>query len=188
MSDEPLPALPRPTAGSAADHAHYRRVLGHFATGVVAVVGRDTVTGEPVGMVANSFVPVSASPPLISFCMARTSSSWPRMRGGGRIGVVVLSDTQRAVSARLASRDRDKFRDLEWTDSPTGLPLPAGGLARLECEIAAELPAGDHEIVLCRVARTVLLPCDEGPLLSYRGDYGAFDTEQDAPADPADAA
>ncbi|MEW1551661.1 flavin reductase family protein [Streptomyces tsukubensis] len=187
MSDEQPPGAARATkTASAADHAHYRRVLGHFATGVVAVVGRDTATGEPVGMVANSFVPASASPPLISLCIARTSSSWPRIRDGGRIGVVVLSETQRAVSAGLAGRSRDKFRDLEWTDSPGGLPVPVGGLAEMECEVAAELPAGDHEIVLCRVVRTELLPCDEGPLLSYRGGYGAFGAEQDAAAvDPA---
>ncbi|MGW1279932.1 flavin reductase family protein [Streptomyces tsukubensis] len=187
MSDEPPPGTARATkTASAADHAHYRTVLGHFATGVVAVVGRDTATGEPVGMVANSFVLASASPPLISFCMARTSSSWPRMRGSGRIGVVVLSEAQRAVSAGLAGRGRDKFRDLEWTESPSGLPVPVGGLAELECEVTAELPAGDHEIVLCRVVRTELLPCDEGPLLSYRGGYGAFGTEQGgAAADPA---
>ncbi|MGV9316748.1 flavin reductase family protein [Streptomyces sp. NPDC003691] len=180
MSDEPSAAVPG-APPAATDHAHYRRVLGHFATGIVAVVGRDPATGEPVGMVANSFVLASGSPPLVSFCMARTSSSWPRMRGGGRIGVVVLSSAQRAVSTGLAGRGRDKFRHLEWTDSPSGLPVPVGGLATLECEVTAELPAGDHEIVLCRVARTDLRSCDEGPLLSYRGGYGAFFGATDAP-------
>lgn len=57
-----------------------RNVLGRFATGVVAVASQDPVTGVRSGLAANSFCSVSLDPPLVSFCVAETSTSWPRIR------------------------------------------------------------------------------------------------------------
>ncbi|MEU0990961.1 flavin reductase family protein [Streptomyces sp. NPDC005953] len=150
-----------------------RSVLGRFATGVIAVAAQDPVSGQRSGLAANSFSSVSLDPPLVSFCVAHTSTSWPALRSAGLLGISILRADQREAAARLAQRGGDKFRDLPWDRSPGGAPVLAGALAWLECAIEAEHPAGDHVIVVCRVL--TLDASGEGePLLFFRGAFGGF--------------
>lgn len=147
-----------------------RNVLGRFATGVVAVAGRDPVTGRRSGLVANSFCSVSLEPPLVSFCVAHTSTSWPRIRSAGVLAVSILGAGQREAATRLATPGGDKFTGLPWLESPGGAPILDGALAWLECTVEAEHPAGDHAIVVARVG--VLDAAGEGePLLFFRGAF-----------------
>lgn len=147
-----------------------RSVLGRFATGVVAVASRDPRTGERAGLAANSFCSVSLEPALVSFCVAHTSSSWPRIREGGLLGITILGADQREAATRLATRGSDKFRGMPWTESPGGAPVLDGALAWLECAIEAEHPAGDHVIVVARVLRVDASGSGE-PLLFFRGEF-----------------
>lgn len=155
------------------DSTRFRRVLGHFATGVVAITAVDPDTGQPTGLAANAFTSVSLDPPLIAFCVAHTSSTWPKLRAAGLLGVNVLAADQLAVCRQLATKGAEKFRDLRWAPSPAGAPLLEEALAWIECEIQAEHPAGDHVIVVCRV-RQLGHRTGQAPLLFFRGGYGSF--------------
>ncbi|MFF4773441.1 flavin reductase family protein [Microtetraspora fusca] len=158
---------------SPSDSKHFRNVLGRFATGVVAVTAIDEATGEPCGLAANSFASVSLDPPLVAFCVAHTSTSWPRVKATGRLCVNVLAETQREVCDRLAARGGDKFAGLSWSLSPAGGPVFDGTLAWLDCTIETEHPAGDHVIVVARV-HGLDKHEDGNPLVFFRGDYGRF--------------
>ena len=147
-----------------------RDVMSHFATGVVAITGIDPEAGAPVGLAANSFTSVSLDPPLIAFCVARTSSSWPRIRIAQRFVVNILSDAQENVCRSLAARGGDKFADLSWAPSPSGAPVLDNGLAWIEAELQAEHEAGDHVIVVSRVRH--IFAGGESPLIFYKGKYG----------------
>lgn len=147
-----------------------RRVLGHFATGVVAVTGVDPGTGQPTGLAANSFTSVSLDPPLVAFCVAQTSSSWPLVRASGRFTINILAEAQEHICRQLAARGREKFRGLGWDPSPSGAPVLTGTLAWIEAEIEDEHEAGDHTIVVARVRH--LHASDQAPLLFFRGQYG----------------
>jgi 3-hydroxy-9,10-secoandrosta-1,3,5(10)-triene-9,17-dione monooxygenase reductase component len=149
----------------------FRYVLGHFATGVVAVTGLPD--GVAAGLVVNSFTSVSLEPPLVSFCVARTSTSWPRLRSDGRICVCILAEDQLDACRRLATSGEDKFRGLSWTTSPAGLPLLGGSHAWLDCVLEAEHHAGDHDIVVARVCG-LAASADTHPLVFHRGAYGRF--------------
>ncbi|WP_308201436.1 flavin reductase family protein [Sphaerisporangium perillae] len=159
----------------ATDAMHFRNVLGRFATGVVAVTAIDPAGGEPRGLVANSFTSVSLDPPLVSFCVAHTSATWPRLRTAPRLCVNVLSEQQEHVSRRLAAKGGDKFAGLTWTLSPGGGPVLDGTLAWIDCSLESEHVAGDHLIVVARV-HDLDAHADQGPLLFFRGDYGRFHT------------
>ncbi|MFD5654872.1 flavin reductase family protein [Streptomyces sp. NPDC127039] len=150
-----------------------RNVLGRFATGVVAVAATDPADGTRAGLVANSFCSVSLEPALVSFCVAHTSSSWPRIRAAGLLGISILGAGQKEAANRLAASGTDKFRGLPWTRSPDGTPVLEGSLAWLECSVEAEHPAGDHTIVVTRV-RALDATADGEPLLFYRGAFGGF--------------
>ncbi|MFI7189123.1 flavin reductase family protein [Nocardia nova] len=146
-----------------------RTVLGHFATGVVAITGIDPEAGAPAGLAANSFTSVSLEPPLIAFCVAATSSSWPRVRAAGHYAVNILSEAQEQVCRQLATRGCDKFAGIDWRPSPAGAPILTDSLAWIEAELEAEHPAGDHTIVVSRVRH--LFATDLPPLVFFRGSY-----------------
>jgi 3-hydroxy-9,10-secoandrosta-1,3,5(10)-triene-9,17-dione monooxygenase reductase component len=151
------------------DEQEYRRVLSRLASGVVAVTAVGP-GGGPVGLTVSSFVSVSLDPPLVSFCAARSSATWPRLRAGGRVCVNILGERQSGAAAQFAAQGADRFRGVGWRLSPGGLPALDGGLAWLECTIQAEHVAGDHDIVVCRVDRLEEAG-DGGPLLRFRGAY-----------------
>jgi 3-hydroxy-9,10-secoandrosta-1,3,5(10)-triene-9,17-dione monooxygenase reductase component len=159
--------------GPALDGKRFRSVLGHFATGVVAITAIDPDTGRPCGLAANSFTSVSLDPPLVAFCVAHTSTSWPRLRAAPSQCVNVLAEHQQGVCTRLATRGGDKFAGLGWSASPAGNPVIDGALAWIDCSIEAEHLAGDHLIVVARVHQ-LDAHGDGGPLVFYRGGYGRF--------------
>ncbi|MGI5168273.1 flavin reductase family protein [Spirillospora sp. CA-253888] len=156
------------------DAARFRSVLGRFATGVVAITGIDPGSARPTGLAANSFTSVSLDPPLVAFCVAHTSSTWPLLQKAGRLCINILSEPQIEVCKRLAIKGGDKFADISWSGSPGGSPVIEGALAWIEVSVEQEHVAGDHVIVVARVHD--LDKHHEGePLLFYKGGYGRFD-------------
>lgn len=151
----------------------FRHVLGHLPTGA-CVVTTCAPTGEPLGLACNSFTSVSLSPPLVSFCPAKSSTSWPAMRPVGRFAVNVLAEGHDALCQQFARRGIDRFHDVEWHPSRLSNPLIAGVLAWLDCELYDEHDAGDHTIVVAAV-RELDSPGSTRPLVVFRGRYGTFD-------------
>ena len=137
------------TAELEVDPTTLRRVLAAFPTGVTALAA--LVDGEPVGMAANSFTSVSLDPPLVSVCVATTSTTWPVLRRATRIGVSVLSHEQESASRSLAKRGIDRFADVSWHTTDDGAILLDGATAWFDCSVEREIRAGDHEIVLLHV-------------------------------------
>lgn len=161
------------TPVTAVDAAGFRSVLSRFATGVVAVTAVEPGSGRPVGLAANSFTSVSLDPPLVAFCVAHTSTTWPLLRAIGRLCVNILSEPQLEISERLALKGGDKFAGISWTESPSGGPVIDGALAWIDCSVEQEHPAGDHMIVVARVHD--LAEHHEGtPLIFYNSTYGRF--------------
>jgi 3-hydroxy-9,10-secoandrosta-1,3,5(10)-triene-9,17-dione monooxygenase reductase component len=156
------------------DAMRFRSVLGRFATGVVAVTAIDPATGQPTGLAANSFTSVSLNPPLVAFCVAHTSTTWPKIRAADRHCINILAEHQREICLQLATKGADKFLGLTWTKSPGGHPVLDGAVAWLECAPQTEYVAGDHVIVVCRV-HSLDRHHAGGPLLFYRGGYGRFE-------------
>ncbi|WP_225095775.1 flavin reductase family protein [Streptomyces sp. CoH27] len=164
--------IPTSRAADTVTSEEFRRVLGRFATGIVAVAALDAV-GRPAALAVNSFASVSLRPPLVSFCVAETSRSWPRIRPAERIGISILADRQRPVCDRLAASGPDKLHGTEWHLSPGGALLVAGATGWLECSLRDEYWAGDHVIALCHVHHLAVGESD-APLLFHGGRYGTF--------------
>ncbi|GAA2118588.1 flavin reductase family protein [Actinomadura napierensis] len=126
-----------------------RRVYGAYPTGVAVVAG--LVGGRPAGIAASSFVPVSLDPPLVSVCVAHTSTTWPLLRELPRIGISVLGAHQEHVGRRLGARTGDRFAGVDWRATPDGCVLVEGSSAWYECTLEEQFRSGDHDIVLFRV-------------------------------------
>ena len=148
-----------------------RDVLGRFCTGIAVITASDGV--RPYGFTCQSVTSVSLDPPYVSFCPARTSSSWRAMREIGQLCVNILADDQHHLSAQFAARAADKFDRVRWRPAFNGAPLLEGAVATIEANIEFEHAAGDHTIVVARVTGLHALD-DRLPLLFYRGGYGGF--------------
>ncbi len=154
-------------AGS--DPRTLRDALGCFATGVTVVTTRDA-DGRPLGLTANSFTSVSLDPPLILFCLAKTSANLGRFAEAGHFAVNVLHIGQQPVSSLFARRARDRFQDVAWETWDTGAPILTGCLASFECASDKVVDAGDHLVFIGRVTRARFEP-HRDPLLYFRGRY-----------------
>ena len=155
------------------DPTHFRSVLGHYPTGVSVVTGwREE--GDAAGLAIGTFTSVSLDPPLVGFCPAKKSGSWPLMRRHGRFCVNVLGADQLDLCEKFAAPGAAKFEGVSHRLSANGLPVLDGIIAAIECEIAAEHDAGDHHVVIGRVLALDTLRV-AAPLLFFQGKYGTFE-------------
>jgi 3-hydroxy-9,10-secoandrosta-1,3,5(10)-triene-9,17-dione monooxygenase reductase component len=161
----------------------FRRVFGHFCTGVTVVTSCDA--GSPVGFACQAFAALSLDPPLVLFCPASRSATWQRIERAGHFCVNVLAEDQRDVSRVFGTSGADKFAGIGWTSSPGGAPLLDGVLTWADCSIEAVHPAGDHRIVIGRVTELGAVR-DARPLLFYKGRYAG--TSATSPHDPPEVA
>ncbi|PWU22834.1 MAG: hypothetical protein C5B48_09645 [Candidatus Rokuibacteriota bacterium] len=152
----------------------FRRVLGHFASGVTVVTTLD-VDGRPAGLTASAVASVSLEPPLILVCVAHTSQSYPHFRTHGRFAVNILASDHEQVARRFASTGAagEKFEGTGYRPGALGLPILKDALAELECTLVHAYPAGDHTIFVGQVEAGECRG-DHGlePLLYYRGRFG----------------
>ncbi len=157
-------------AASGPEPARFRQVLGHFCTGVTVVTTVDS-EGRPVGFACQSFAALSLDPPLVLFCPSRTSATWPRIARAGHFCANVLTAGQQDLARVFGTAGADKFAGVAWSPSASGAPVLAGALTWVGCEVETVHEAGDHYVVLGRVAE--LGPVGtQAPLLFYRGRYG----------------
>ncbi|WGW13256.1 flavin reductase family protein [Saxibacter everestensis] len=145
-----------------------RQALSLFPTGVVAACA--LIDGSPVGMSMNSFTSVSLDPPLVSICVARTSTTWPILKTSDRLGLSVLGAQQSALCRRLASRSQERFESGEWQARESGAVLLNDATLWLECEQYASVDGGDHEVILLEVVDSELFP-DVKPLIFHQSKF-----------------
>ncbi len=155
------------------DSDAFRKVMGHFATGVTVVT---TLEGDrPWGITVNALSSVSLEPPLVMIALDHRRRITPIVRAAGRYAVNVLGEDQQWLSDCFAGApvvpDREAFCGAVWHPGETGLPLIEGVIASLECEVVERVSVGDHELF---IGRAVAIANDEVhpmPLLYYRRRY-----------------
>lgn len=148
----------------------FRRVLGHWATGVT-ITATVTPDGEPRGLTASAVASVSLEPPLVLVCVEQGADTYDALRAAGIFSINFLASDMESVSRRFAESDASvKFRDVPYRRGSTGAPLLEGALAWVECRVHAVHDGGDHAIFVGEVVDAGVGGGD--PLLYYRGRYG----------------
>jgi flavin reductase (DIM6/NTAB) family NADH-FMN oxidoreductase RutF len=148
-----------------------RKTLAHFPSGVTGVCALEG--GRPFGMAASSFCSVSLHPPMVLFCAANSSLTWPRLRRARAIGISVLSASQGELCRQLAGPPERRFQDVGWTATEDGAVMLEGAAAWLECHLENEVPAGDHVVVLLHVDAVMTSPGTE-PLVFHQSRFRAL--------------
>lgn len=154
------PSLPDPRA--------FRAALGSFTTGVTVITTR-AKDGRAVGVTANSFNSVSLDPPMVLWSLSKKAYSLPAFAESEQWAVHVLAADQESLSNRFARSGEDKFSGLDFNDSPDGVPLLPGCVARFQCKTAFQYEGGDHVILVGEV--TAFDHTELEPLVFHAGRY-----------------
>jgi 3-hydroxy-9,10-secoandrosta-1,3,5(10)-triene-9,17-dione monooxygenase reductase component len=149
---------------------HFRHVLGHVPTGVSVITGAPE--GVPCGMAVNSFGALSLTPPLVLFCPARSSTTWPDLRRARALCINVLAHEHVELCRQFSRRAVDRFAGVSWHWRGRS-PALDGVVCWLDCELVDEYDGGDHTIVVSRVL-AMELASRPVPLVFLRGAYGTF--------------
>jgi flavin reductase (DIM6/NTAB) family NADH-FMN oxidoreductase RutF len=156
----------------AVDNEGFRRALAVHAAGVVVVTAQ--TEGVPVGLTATSFSSVSLNPPLVSFYVDQSSTTWPWLRQAGTFAVNVLAGDQAELASRFARKGVDRFAEpTRWVPGPEGVPLLGGVSAHLVCAPHTTVEIGDHILVVGLVTGTGIGAAGR-PLLYHQGRFGRF--------------
>ncbi len=152
------------------EEAEFRRVLGHFPTGVTVVAAREG-DGPPRGLTASSVASVSLVPPLVLVCVERDADTHDVIAGADAFAVSILGEADEAMARRFSTYDTDaKFDGVAYRAEVTGAPVLEEALAWVDCRLWATYDGGDHTIY---VGEVVGADAGDGPPLVYfRGGYG----------------
>ena len=150
------------------DPATFRATFRN-SVGTVSVITAGTGL-RPVGFTATSLVSVSLDPPIVSFNISRTASSWPTVSRSRHVAAHLLGTEHRETAEIFATSGIDRFDTVgAWAPGPHGLPILTRSLARLVLEVHSCTPIGDSAVLLAEVLD---IERSEGrPLLYHSGDY-----------------
>jgi flavin reductase (DIM6/NTAB) family NADH-FMN oxidoreductase RutF len=151
------------------DSAEFRRILGHWTTGV-AIVATTARQGEPRGLTANAVASVSLDPPLVLVCVERGADTHDSIRTAGCFAISMLPQAAERTARRFAGADAEaKFDGVAYHTAITGAPILDEALAWVDCQLRDAHEGGDHSIF---VGEVLAGDAVEGePLAFYRGGY-----------------
>ncbi len=153
----------------AIDQAEFRRVLGHFASGVTVVTACHA--GACHGITVSAFTSLSLDPPLVLLCIDQHSSCHEVVANAGSFAVNILAEDGEWLSRLFASPNPDKFANVQYHVGRMGAPMLDEALAVIECRLHTQLPGGDHTIFVGEVIATEIQRTAK-PLLYFRSRYG----------------
>jgi len=153
------------------DPLEFRRIIGHFATGVSVIT--TSAGAQMQGMTANAISSLSLDPVLMLICVAKDSHTHQLLEQGGVFTVNILGEHQEDVSrifAKRAEPETGSLRGQRFVVGHSGCPRLEDCLAFIECKVADVLDGGDHSIFLGEVVDEGVVN-DVAPLVFYRGQY-----------------
>ena len=154
-----------------------RRLTGGVSV-ITAGRGRDIS-----GMTVTSVTSLSVDPPTLIVSVNRGASSWPLIRRYGFFGVNILTSDQVGIAERFTGKGglkgAGRFAGVEWTTRVSGVPLLAGALAAIDCEVEDIVERHSHAIVIGRVL-DVTVSARTAALAYWQGQYVAIDRDEDA--------
>lgn len=156
----------------------FRQTVGQFATGVTVITTE--TDGTVRALTVNSFTAVSLDPPLVLFCVGKTTKTGQLIHAARGFAVNILRQEQQDLSTYFAggwTHPRPpSFTFLQWD----GGPRLEGCAAAIGCSTEAVYEGGDHWIVVGKVLALHRTAC-AAPLVFFGSRYAnigaTFETE-----------
>jgi flavin reductase (DIM6/NTAB) family NADH-FMN oxidoreductase RutF len=155
----------------------FRDFMADFPTGV-SVLTSAGPDGRPVGCTCSALCSVTLTPPTLLVCVTY-GTTLATLLAAGRFAVNLLGEGAAAIAQQFSAPGTDRFTHVTWSPGPVlGMLCLRGEVCgSAECLVAAIHPAGDHVIVLGRVA--ALVPGSADPLLYGRRRFAALARPED---------
>lgn len=117
----------------------------------ISVITLTKKDGSPTGFTATSLASLSASPPLATFNMSQTASSWSSMSVGTPLLIHMLSVDNQSLAEKMAGEANERFSGDHWSAGPGGLPLLTGVHAWLHAEVVEKMSVEFSATVAVRI-------------------------------------
>jgi 3-hydroxy-9,10-secoandrosta-1,3,5(10)-triene-9,17-dione monooxygenase reductase component len=147
----------------------FRHTAGQFVTGVTVIAAE--VDGSIKAMTANSFTSVSLDPPLVLFCVGKTTHMGQLVHRATRFSVNILRQDQQNLSTYFAGGWKEPspppFTFVNWDGGHRldGCPAAIG------CAVETISEGGDHWLVFGRVLTLYRSEEAFAPLVFHAGRY-----------------
>lgn len=126
----------------------YKHIVNKFATGVMVVTGN---YNDYFGITINSFSSVSLEPLLISFNIDKKAKTYDMIKKSNYYNFNFLSKQNEPYLKQFANHDENKFKGVNFQLDQNNVPILNNNLALLRAKKYKIYPAGDHDIILCKV-------------------------------------
>lgn len=166
----PHPGVPGSPAANPARAVDLRAIFRPAAASTWVI----TAAGDsgPVGFTAISVVSVSLNPALVSFNIAKNSSSLVTLARSGTLALHLLGENQHQLAERFSADRALRFAvDETWGFDDDGLPRLHHVAARLSAELVDLVDAGDSFVAIARVGAAEAEAA--APLVHRNGTYVA---------------
>jgi flavin reductase (DIM6/NTAB) family NADH-FMN oxidoreductase RutF len=119
--------------------------------GVVTV----EVAGESAGLTVDSFVSLSAEPPLVGIALGHHAALHELLREAGAFALSILASDQERLAQHFARGVPPiaHWTGIETTRGQLGAPLIADAMGWIECRLAFEYEIGDHTLFVGEATR-----------------------------------
>lgn len=146
----------------------FKHAVGKFPTGVCIITTQ--YQNQLFGFTANSFVSVSLSPALISFCLDKKALSLKAFEHSAYFVVSILAEGQSSVANKFAYSGAEKFVGADYDINTHQIPMISGSVSYLECKNYQNIDCGDH-IIFIGLVEKVSIDDSKKPLLYYGKEY-----------------
>lgn len=92
------------------------------ASGVAVITTKDQA-GGPVGFTATSMTSLGSDPALVTFNVARGSSSWPALSQATHLALHILGAKNVELARKMAADSSQRFVGDDWEFGDCGLPI-----------------------------------------------------------------
>ena len=166
------PHVTTPQAPDASGFDAFAQAFRRHAAGV-AIVTALTPEGRPVGFTATSLASLAATPPLATFNMARTASSWPAIENTEYVAIHILGERALGVAQIMSGDNARRFDGDHWEAGPFGLPIITDATAWMVGRIVARTPVADNAMIALQIVEGALGEPDQ-PLTYHERAYRAL--------------
>lgn len=153
---------------SSVDIDRFRAAMASFPAGVTITT---TVDADEKwwGFTASAFCSLSAEPPLVLVCVAKSAECHAAFMAGEGFAVHFVAESHQDLAMLFARRGADKFGGGYFEMSARGLPVMRSAAAILECSVYARHDGGDHTILVGQVEDAIV--GSDHPVVYYRRDF-----------------
>lgn len=120
------------------------------ASGVAVITTLDG-QNNPVGFTATSMTSLGSNPALVTFNVARGSSTWPALSTATHLALHMLGSQNLELAKKMASDHTKRFLDDDWGFSEFGLPVFRDATAVLFAKVREYHKIESNAVFICEV-------------------------------------